>query len=60
MLGIIPVILYGFLYLCKVIIRKQWEDFYGYNKTGKWPISMAAMFVGSFVVTLMVRCLYNL
>jgi hypothetical protein len=60
MLGIIPVFLYGFLYLCKVVIRKQWEDFYGYNKNGKWPISMAAMFAGSFVVSLLVRCLYYL
>ena len=58
--GILPVLLYGFLYFYKVVIRKQWEDFYGYNKNGKWPVSMAAMFVGAFLVCMLIRFLCRL
>ena len=59
-LGILPVILYGLFYFYKVIIKKQWEDFYGYNKNGKWPVSMAAMFLGGFLVCLLIMFLQNL
>lgn len=53
--GILPVILYGLLYLYKVILDaedRRWEDFYGFNRGGKWPVSMAAMFAGTFLVSL--------
>lgn len=51
--GMLPVVLYGPIYLYKVICapeRKRWEDFYGFNKSGKWPISFAAMMVGTFLL----------
>ena len=35
LLGILPVIIYGFVYLFEVVILKNWEVFYGYNKDGK-------------------------
>jgi len=57
---VIPVILYGFVYLYEVVMIGRWDDFYGYNKNGKWPVSMAAMFVGGFLVCVMVRVLFNL
>ena len=60
LLGVIPVILYGFVYLYEVVMIGRWDDFYGYNKNGKWPVSMAAMFVGGFLVCVMVRVLFNL
>lgn len=60
LLGVIPVILYGFVYLYEVVMIGCWDDFYGYNKNGKWPVSMAAMFVGGFLVCVMVRVLFNL
>ena len=60
LLGVIPVILYGFVYLYEVVMIGRWDDFYGYNKNGKWPVSMAAMFVGGFLVCVMVRFLFNL
>ena len=56
-LGVLPVIFYGVFYLYKVVIREQWEDFYGYNKNGKWPVSMAAMFTGGFLVCFLIRFL---
>ena len=60
LIGCLPVILYGFVYLYEVVIWENWEDFYGYNKDGKWPISMAAMFIGGFLVCILIRLLYNL
>ncbi len=51
-----PVLLYGLFYLYKVVLcpeGKRWEDFYGYNKKGKWPISFAAMMLGGVLVCLL-------
>ena len=53
-LGVLPVLLYGILYLYKVVFapeKKRWEDFYTFNRGGKWPLSFAAMIVGAFVVS---------
>ena len=44
--GVLPVLLYGILYLYRVVLvpeEKRWEDFYGFNKDGKWPLAFAAM-----------------
>ena len=60
LLGVIPVIVYGLVYLYEVVFKGRWDDFYGYNKTGKWPVSMAAMYIGGFLVCVLVRALYNL
>ena len=52
--GLIPVAAYGAVYLYKVILApeaQRWEDFYGFNRGGKWPVSMAAMFAGAFLVS---------
>lgn len=54
--GIAPVLLYGCLYLKKVVLSSgasQWDDFYGFNKNGKWKISFAAMLIGTFFVCLL-------
>ena len=53
LLGLLPVVLYGILYLYKVVITKQWEDFYGFNKNGKWKISFSAMVIGTFLVCIL-------
>ena len=60
LIGILPVIIYGFVYLVEVVILKNWEDFYGYNKDGKWKINMAAMFAGGFAVCMLIRILYSI
>ncbi len=55
LLGLLPVILYGSVYLYKVVFSpedKRWEDFYGFNKGGKWPVSFAAMMIGALIVCL--------
>lgn len=54
--GIAPVILYGILYLKKVVFssgNSQWDDFYGFNKNGKWKISFSAMVAGAFLVCIL-------
>ena len=46
--GLLPVIFYGAWYLNRVVLlpeEKRMRDFYGFNKNGKWPISMALMFL---------------
>lgn len=61
--GLIPVILYGLTYLYKVVLcpeERRWEDFYGYNKNGKWQISFAAMMIGGALVCLALWGLYRL
>ena len=51
--GLLPVVLYGPLYLYKIRFApegKRWEDFYGFNRTGRWPVSFAAMLAGTFLI----------
>ena len=53
LLGLLPVALYGALYLYRVIYAPEatrWEDFYGFNMGGKWPLSFAAMLLGTLLV----------
>ena len=42
-LALIPTVLYGAVYLYQVVVKGEknggWEDFYGFNKGGKWPFS---------------------
>lgn len=55
LLGLLPVLLYGAVYLCMVVFaqeEKRWEDFYGFNKNGKWPVAFAAMALGALIVCL--------
>ncbi len=53
-LGVLPVPLYGAMYLYRVILappEKRWEDFYGFNRGGKWPLSLAIMVLGAFGIS---------
>lgn len=62
-LGILPVVIYGTIYLYKILYapeNKRWDDFYGYNKTGKWPISYALMIIGTAIICLILFVVSNL
>jgi len=62
MLGMLPVLLYGTLYLYKVIHApegKRWEDFYGFNKGGKWPIAFTLMLLGCFMICMAFMLIQN-
>ena len=63
LLGMLPVLLYGPWYLYKIRFApegKRWDDFYGFNKGGKWPISFAMMAVGTFLMCMGLMALQNL
>ena len=60
LLGLLPVLLYGTLYLYEVVRVQRWEDFYGFNKSGKWPLSFGGMVLGAFLICLLLRFLYTL
>ncbi len=53
-LGILPVLLYGAVYLYRVLLapeEKRWKDFYGFNRGGKIRVSYALMTVGTLLVS---------
>lgn len=55
LLGMLPMILYGFLYLNKAVLspeEKRWPDFYAFNRSGKWPLSFFLMVLGVFLISL--------
>ena len=61
--GMLPVALYGVRYLYKAVFApedRRWEDFYGFNKGGKWPVAFMAMMLGGFGVCMGLMGLQNL
>ena len=62
-LALIPIIIYGCLYFVQVVIVGKenggWDDFYGFNNSGKWYISCVIMFVASFLIASTVLFLHN-
>ena len=53
--GLLSIVLYGPLYLYKILVApegKRWDDFYGFNKNGKWPVMFAVMLTGTFLICL--------
>ncbi len=63
LLGLLPVFAYGTFYLYKIKYApaaKRWDDFYGYNRGGRWPVSYAAMMAGTLLLCLALRFLQNL
>ena len=48
--GVAPVAVYGAVYLYRVVLApedRRWEDFYGFNRGGRWPVSLAMMLAGA-------------
>lgn len=61
--GMLPVLLYGPLYLYKIIRAKEekrWDDFYGFNKNGRWKTAYEAMFAASLVLCVIFWAIQNL
>ena len=62
LLGLLPVALYSALYINRVLCApsdRRWEDFYGFNRGGKWPLSLAAMLAGTLLICLALTALQN-
>lgn len=52
-LGLVPVLLYGWLYLDRVVVARTWRDMYGFNKNGKWKLSFSLMAVGTAAISVL-------
>ena len=60
--GMLPVVLYGPGYLYKILFalpEKRWDDFYGFNKQGKWPVAFTGMVIGTFLICMGIMALQN-
>ena len=60
--GMLPVVLYGPVYLYKILFalpENRWDDFYGFNKQGKWPVAFAGMVLGTFLICMGLMALQN-
>ena len=44
-IGVLPVLAYAALYRRKVVVTEEWNDFYGFNRGGRWKLSLAVMTV---------------
>ena len=56
MTGLLPMVVYGAVYIYKVMLApkdRRWEDLYGFNQGGMWPISCAAMTAGGVLLCLL-------
>ena len=54
LLGVLPVLLYGIFYFSRVVLAREenrMEDFYGFNKGGKWYLSVPLMLLGAFAIS---------
>ena len=61
--GLIPVLLYGAHYFYRILLcapEKRWEDFYGFNRGGRWYISLPAMLSATLLICLGLAALQNL
>ena len=56
-LGLLPVALYGGVYLERVILSGAWEDLYGFNRNGKWKRSFVCMILGAAAVAVLLWAL---
>ncbi len=62
MYGMVPVLLYGFLYLYRIRYapeEKRWEDFYGFSRGGKLALNLAGMVTGTFLVCMILTVVQN-
>nr|AHF24322.1 hypothetical protein [uncultured bacterium Contig17] len=61
--GLAPVALYGALYMYRVVFApkdKAWDDFYGFNQTGKFYIAAEMMLAGTFLICMGLMGLQNM
>jgi hypothetical protein len=62
LIAMVPVLLYGILYIRKTQFApegKRWEDFYGFNRSGKLPVSMVGMLAGTFLICMGLMLIQN-
>ena len=51
--GVLPVVVYGvvYLYMIRFVPKEyRWDDFYGFNRKGLWPLSFALMLIATYLI----------
>lgn len=54
LLGFLPVPIYSAMYIYRVLFApeaRRWKDFYGFNRGGKWPLSLVIMALASLLIS---------
>ncbi len=59
LLGIVPSVIYGTVYLINVIFLKTWEDFYFFNVGGFWYLTYLVFPALTYLLALGIRALHN-
>lgn len=59
LLGIVPSVIYGTVYLINVIFLQIWEDFYYFNIGGFWYLSYLLFPALTYLLALGIRALHN-
>lgn len=59
LLGILPSVIYGTVYLIQVIFLKSWEDFYFFNVGGFWYLTYLLFPAFTYLLALGLRALHN-
>lgn len=52
-LAILPVLLYAWLYIDRVLLKRTWPDFYGFTKNGRWRLVFSFMTLGSILAAVL-------
>ncbi len=60
LIGALPTLLYGALYLFEVVLLENWPDFYGFNAGGKWYISLVAVIGGATLLSFLLSRIKNI
>ena len=61
--GLLPVVLYGLHYLYRILYApegKGWDDFYSFNRHGKWKQAYVLMLVASLILCVVFWVIQNL
>lgn len=59
LLGVIPTLIYGTVYLINVIFTKVWDDFYHFNIGDRWYLSYIVMMLVTYLLALALSVIHN-
>ena len=52
--SIIPMVIYGMVYMTNVVYKYRWNDFYGFNINGKWRITFLIMLLVTYLIGVLI------
>ena len=59
LLGVVPSVIYGTVYLIQVIFLRNWEDFYYFNVGGFWYLTFLIFPALTYLLALVLRAVHN-